>query len=252
MQAARVSKEVYSSKFDSEAQNILLRRAVNQPICEQETTVEETTKEMAGLRDQALRDLQVDTDIREIVEHGKQLRGKSAKAIEYQLKTNALLNLSKSEDLADIRKLQRDTVHVLHDEVEHAVMMKERNRNLIELERITEPLVTLSQEMRSFEKRNSSYFLDKRCAGCKCKLDNVVCSIEVVRRVCVCVYFFCVKIALSFYPKFHFLYNIHKVFHMNCEIKFLFFSCLTKYLRSKVIISNFLILQNNALRFWII
>uniref|UniRef100_A0ABD2XQ82 Myosin tail domain-containing protein n=1 Tax=Trichogramma kaykai TaxID=54128 RepID=A0ABD2XQ82_9HYME len=172
VQAARVSKEVYSSKFESEARSFLLRRACSEPREIVVTpspiikhAVDEDEDEEVDEEDMAaLREMHAETEICEALEHGRELRkkgSKSAKAIEFQLKAQALQNLSQSEELCDIRKMQRDTVHVLHDEVEHTMMMRERNRNLCELEKITEPLIALSREMKSFEKRNASYFSEK-------------------------------------------------------------------------------------------
>lgn len=112
--------------------------------------------------------MQSDAEVREAFEHGRSLRGKSAKAIEYQLKTNALMNLSRSEELADIRKYQREAVHLLHDETEHHRLMDERLKNLTDMEKITEPLVVLSQEMKSFEKKSSNYFTEKRLGDSVC------------------------------------------------------------------------------------
>ncbi|XP_014203341.1 paramyosin, short form-like [Copidosoma floridanum] len=163
VQAARVSKEVYSSKFEAEATRLLYRRAASEPDSEF------AAEEMAGLRSQALRELQSCSDevasgtttTESYHQHGRQLRGKSAKAIEFQLKANALMNLSRSEELADIRKYQREVVHVHHDEAEHQRLMEERFRNLTDLEKLTTPLASLSKEMKSFEQRNSSYLLDK-------------------------------------------------------------------------------------------
>ena len=160
--ASRVSKEVYSSNFEADATTLLIRRSVNEP-CEPEPS-----EEMAGLRSQALKDVQTAHEVRDAYEHGRHLRGKSAKAIEYQLKSNALMNLSKAEELADIRKYQREVVHVLHDEAEHHRMMDERLRNINDLENITEPLVALSHDMKCYEKKSSNYFLEKRLGGWVC------------------------------------------------------------------------------------
>lgn len=164
MQASRLSKEVFSSRFDAEATTFLIRRAVSEP-----RELEPEPEEMAELRSRALKDVQTDAEVREAFHHGKSLRGKSAKAIEYQLKTNALMNLSRSEELADIRKYQREAVHVVHDEAEHHRLMDERIKNLTDMEKMTEPLVALSQEMKCFEKKSSNYFTEKRL-GDLCRL----------------------------------------------------------------------------------
>lgn len=177
MQAARVSKEVYSSQLGAEATSFEIRHgpldrtsslyppAVADSIkaqCQQEEQ-----REMGDLRNRALRELQSESQLLEALEHGRSLRGKSAKAIEYQLKSSALVNLSRSEEVADIRKWQRDSAAnaAQHDEMQHQRMMEQRSRmNLTDLDKITEPLQTLSHEMKSFEQKSAHYFLDKRCA----------------------------------------------------------------------------------------
>lgn len=152
-----MSKEVYSSKFESEAVNLLLKQASSEPL-----KVEPEPEEMANLRSRALRDVQVSEVVRDTYHKSKSLRGKSAKAIEYQLQTNATLNLSNSEELAEVRKFQREAAHLLHDEAERQVVMEDRLRNLADLERITEPLIALSREMRNYESKSTAYFMDKR------------------------------------------------------------------------------------------
>lgn len=117
---------------------------------------------MANLRSRALRDVQINEEVRDAYHQSRSLKGKSAKAIEYQLKTNALLNLSASEELADIRKYQREAVHLLNDEVERQSVMQDRLRHLVDLEKITEPLIALSREMRNYESKSTEYFMDKR------------------------------------------------------------------------------------------
>lgn len=152
---------------------------------------------MAELRSRgALQDVQAASEVREALEHGRSLRGKSAKSIEYQLKTSALMNLSRGDELADIRKFQRESQHVMHDEIEHQKLMEERNRNLTDLEKITEPLVVLSQEMKSFEKKSSSYFSEKRCGGMGDGGASARDFLRVFPCVVVCVYFLFVALGL--------------------------------------------------------
>lgn len=127
----------------------------------------------------ALRDVQMMTEVNDALEHGKCLRGKSAKAIEFHLRTEALKNLSKSQELADIRKFQRENVHSLWDDTAHGRLMSERAKVLIDEDKLTQPLDALSRELRGFEQKSSNYFLDKRyqdrarrellygCRGCE-------------------------------------------------------------------------------------
>lgn len=135
-----------------------------------------------ALRDiklQSLKDVQMMTDVHDALDHGKNLRGKSAKAIEFRLRTEALKNLSKSQELADIRKFQRESVHSLWDDRAHGRLMEERTKALIDENKLTQPLDSLSRELRGYEQKSSNYFLDKRyrdqarrellhgCRGCE-------------------------------------------------------------------------------------
>lgn len=128
---------------------------------------------------QALKDVQAMTEVQDALDHGKSLRGKSARSIEFQLRAEALKNLSKSQELADIRKFQRETVHFLWDDKEHGRLMDERTKALIDVDKLTQPLNLLSRELRGFEQKSNNYFLDKRyrdrakreflydCRGCE-------------------------------------------------------------------------------------
>ena len=124
---------------------------------------------MADQELKALRDVQEMAKINDAFEHGKSLRGKSAKAIEMQLKADALKNLSRGHELADIRKWQREAVHEYWEESEHHKKMDERQRNFTDMEKISEPLFTLKKELKGFEEKTSSYFLDKRYISLKKK-----------------------------------------------------------------------------------
>lgn len=127
----------------------------------------------------ALRDVQMMTEVNDALEHNRSLRGKSAKAIEFHLRAEALKNLSKSQELADIRKFQSETAHSLWDDMAHGRLMSERAKALIDEDKLTQPLNALSRELRGFEQKSSNYFLDKRyqdrarrellygCRGCE-------------------------------------------------------------------------------------
>lgn len=128
---------------------------------------------------QALKDVQRITEGRDVLEHGKSLRGKSARSIGFQLVTETLKNLSKSQELADIRKFQRETVvqNFLDDQAHHDRLIDERTKALIDEDKLIQPLDKLSKELRGFEQKSSNYFLDKRyrdrarllnkCRGCE-------------------------------------------------------------------------------------
>ncbi|XP_072745178.1 uncharacterized protein [Anoplolepis gracilipes] len=143
-----------------------------------ETKIQQET--MSDIKLQALKDVQVSTERRDILEHGTSLRGKSARAIGYQLIAETLKNLSKNQELADIRKIQKETVTSLDDRV-HGKLIVERTKRttLIDEDKLTQPLDRLSKELRGFEQKSSNYFLDKRyrdrarrellynCRGCE-------------------------------------------------------------------------------------
>lgn len=119
-------------------------------------------KALAAIEMQALKDIQILKEAQENLDHGKSLRGKSARAIEIQLRTEALKNLSKSQELADVRKYQTETSHAYWEGRDHSKLMEERAKLILDEARLTEPLDILSKELRGYEKRSSNYFLDKR------------------------------------------------------------------------------------------
>lgn len=116
---------------------------------------------MADLELESLQDVQTLSSVRDALEHGKRLRGKSAKAIEFHLKAEALNNLARGQELADIRKFQRNSVHVLFDERSHSKLMEERSRTTKE-EKLLERTENLSHEIKGFERKSNDYFIDKR------------------------------------------------------------------------------------------
>lgn len=119
-------------------------------------------KALAAIEMQALKDIQVLKEAQENLDHGKSLRGKSARAIEIQLRTEALKNLSKSQELADIRKYRTEMSNAHWEGRDHSKLMEERAKLILDEARLTEPLDILSKELRGYEKRSSNYFLDKR------------------------------------------------------------------------------------------
>lgn len=130
---------------------------------------------MSNIKLQALKDVQMMTEGRDVLEQGRNLRGKSARAIGFQLVTETLKNLSKSQELADIRKFQTETI--LSDNRAHSRLIDERTKALIDEDKLMQPLDKLSKELRGFEQKSSNYFLDKRyrdrarllykCRGCE-------------------------------------------------------------------------------------
>lgn len=158
VEATHVSKEVQPGKL--ECTDPSLFKLAHTPQIESDELDPETK---ADMNLQALKDVQALSEIEDALHHGRSLRGKSAKAIEYQLKTSALRNLTRSQELADIRKFQRESVHVLWDESDHHRMMDDRFRSLMDVEKSTEPRTTiLNKEMQTYDKTSSQYFLDKR------------------------------------------------------------------------------------------
>ncbi|RLU25792.1 hypothetical protein DMN91_001951 [Ooceraea biroi] len=109
----------------------------------------------------ALKDVQLMTQVHNALDYGKNLRGRSAKAIEFQLRAETMKNLTKSQELADIRKFQREVMHSPWDDKGYDRLIDERTKSLIDEDKLTQPLDTLSRELRGYEQKSSNYFLDK-------------------------------------------------------------------------------------------
>nr|CAD7193729.1 unnamed protein product [Timema douglasi] len=86
--------------------------------------------------------------------------GKSAKAIESHLLAESLRNLSSNTEV-DIRSFQRRAEVSSHDSREHEWFMEQRKMKEEELDQLTQPLDQLKVELLGFEKKNSTYFLEK-------------------------------------------------------------------------------------------
>jgi len=176
VQASRVTKEIFP-RTGKDLKRLPMPLMFTSARARSE--IKEVQKARSNIKLQALKDVQIMTEVNNALEHAKSLRGKSAKAIEFHLRTEALKNLSKSQELADIRKFQRETVHSLWDDTAHGRLMNERAKALIDEDKLTQPLDTLSRELRGFEQKSSNYFLDKRyqdqarrellygCRGCE-------------------------------------------------------------------------------------
>lgn len=151
VEATHVSKEVLSSKLNS----VSTSKRSEHPIPEDVT--------MADLVVQSIRNNEMMKHVKQALDHGKSLRGKSAKAIEFELKAETVKNLSTTTELADIRKYQRESMQSLWDERDHVRMMEDRAKALKDEEcRLTAPLEDLSQELKELDIKSSNYFLDKR------------------------------------------------------------------------------------------
>nr|CAD7570056.1 unnamed protein product [Timema californicum] len=86
--------------------------------------------------------------------------GRSAKAIESHLLAESLRNLSSNTEV-DIRSFQRRAEVSSHDSREHEWFMEQRKMKEEELDQLTQPLDQLKVELLGFEKKNSTYFLEK-------------------------------------------------------------------------------------------
>lgn len=118
---------------------------------------------MSDLYVQSVRNNEMIKTVKQALDHGRSLRGKSAKAIEFELKTESMRNLSTTTELADIRKYQRETLQTLWDDRDHERMMEDRTRAIQDEEaRLTAPLDDLHKELKDLEIRSSTYFVDKR------------------------------------------------------------------------------------------
>lgn len=119
-------------------------------------------REMAAIDLQCLRDMQALTEARTTLDEARSLRGKSAKAIEIQLRAEAMRNLNKSQELADIRKSQL-LDQAIWEGREQLRLSRELTRNIdIDEARLTAPLDCLSRELKGYEQKSANYYHDKR------------------------------------------------------------------------------------------
>ncbi|XP_054004442.1 paramyosin, short form-like [Hylaeus anthracinus] len=126
-------------------------------------------RDMASINLQALKEVQALSESQRTLDRNKSLRGKSARAIEFQLTADALRNLATSQQLADIRKYQMERsmwdgreTHLKLLEQRTKDLLENRTRDLLDEERLTAPLNSLSRELRGYEQKSSNYFLDQR------------------------------------------------------------------------------------------
>lgn len=90
----------------------------------------------------------------------KYLRGKSAKQIEAQLLSHSKKVIAETVEL-DVKNFQRNIVHNTHNFRAHGTMMDKRVQQQLE-DSFVQPLDDLSRELKSFDKRSTTYFVDKR------------------------------------------------------------------------------------------
>lgn len=90
----------------------------------------------------------------------KYLRGKSAKQIEAQLLSHSRKVIGETVEL-DVKNFQRNQVFNTFNYRAHEKLMDKRIQNQLE-NSFVKPLDELSHELKSFDKRSSTYFFDKR------------------------------------------------------------------------------------------
>ncbi|XP_066590158.1 paramyosin, short form-like [Prorops nasuta] len=160
-QASHVTKEVFPYKSEDLRWRVPLSTRIE--LLRPRTRASRLSpEEMAEIELQSLRDVQAMNEVQDALEHGRNLRGKSARAIEFHLRAEAMKNLTKSQELADIRKFQRESVQSFYEDRNHSRLMLDRTRNLLDEDKLTEPLGHLNKELRGYEQKSSKYFLDKR------------------------------------------------------------------------------------------
>lgn len=90
----------------------------------------------------------------------KYLRGKSAKGIESQLLSESRKNIAECIE-HDVKKFQRNMFVNTHDYAGHLRVMDKRMQQQLE-DSFVLPLDNLSAELKCFDKKTTSYFIDKR------------------------------------------------------------------------------------------
>ncbi|KAG6800578.1 paramyosin, short form-like [Apis mellifera caucasica] len=160
-QASHVTREVFPRKLEE------IKLKPLPPLVESaraKARARQLQREMADIDFQSLRDARTLSEVENALEFGKSLRGKSARAIGFHLTAEAYKNLNRSKELADIRKYQKECASSSYcwDTREHLRHIEERTRNLLDEDRLAEPLDSLSRELKGYEEKSSSYFLDKR------------------------------------------------------------------------------------------
>lgn len=154
-----MTREIFPRKRDEikPPSNLLL-------LLESERVKSLREREMADIDMKSLRNAQAISEIQDTLNRGKSLRGKSARAIGFHLTAESLKKLNRSQELADIRNLQRETAsaNYLLDGRDRLRILEEKTKYLLDEDDLTAPLNSLSRELKGYEQKSSNYFLDKR------------------------------------------------------------------------------------------
>lgn len=149
--AARVQKHVrIESAADNTQKKIQQRQSKAAEL--------ETRKKMCDMKAE-IEKMQEATVEAALSSAAKFLRGKSAKAIEATLLSESIKNISSSTEM-DIKTFQRNQMINSHDSRAHAKLMHERTCQIDDS--FSQPLNKLKDELKSFDSKNSNYFIDKR------------------------------------------------------------------------------------------
>ncbi|XP_017769106.1 PREDICTED: paramyosin, short form-like [Nicrophorus vespilloides] len=92
----------------------------------------------------------------------KFLRGKSAKGIEAQLLSESKKHIAEGVDIDQTNKYLKNVVHSTHDYQAHARLMCKRMEKEVDAS-FMQPLDNLSADLKTFDKKTSTYFSEKRC-----------------------------------------------------------------------------------------
>ncbi|KAH0539553.1 hypothetical protein KQX54_005496 [Cotesia glomerata] len=150
VEATHVSKDLLPSNIDETTKSLRNERPIPLDVT------------MADLMVQTVRNNEKMRHVKQALDHSVRLRGKSARAIEFELRAETAKNLSGTTELADIRKYQREAMQAMWDERDHVRMMEDRAKLLKDEEmRLTQPLDELTNELKELDIRSSNYYMDK-------------------------------------------------------------------------------------------
>lgn len=157
-QASHVTRDVFPRRLET------IRASPSLLILESariRSQVRDLQRQLAAIDLQCLREMQEMTEARTVADQVNNLRGKSAKAIEFYLRAEAMKNLNKSQELADIRKAQL-LDSAIWEGRQQLRYSRALARNILDEEKLIAPLDSLSKELKGYEKKSSNYYLDKR------------------------------------------------------------------------------------------
>ncbi|CAG5099933.1 Similar to PRM: Paramyosin (Rhipicephalus microplus) [Cotesia congregata] len=150
VEATHVTKDLLPSNIDETTKSFRNERPIPLDVT------------MADLMVQTVRNNEKMRHVKQALDHSVRLRGKSARAIEFELRAETAKNLSGTTELADIRKYQREAMQAMWDERDHVRMMEDRAKLLKDEEmRLTQPLDELTNELKELDIRSSNYYMDK-------------------------------------------------------------------------------------------